>query len=146
MRFVVIDASVAVKWYVAENDSEKAVALLDADNLLFLAPDIFLAEVVNALLRQRRNGQLTKEALERALGDLTFSAPELIASTRLIDRAAALPQTLAHPVYDCLYLALAERWETVLVTADIEFIKRCQSRIAGDPVTSKLRLLANFEP
>jgi hypothetical protein len=41
MKFVVIDASVAVKWYVAEDESERAVALLDADEILFLAPDYF---------------------------------------------------------------------------------------------------------
>ena len=145
MRFVVLDASVAVKWYVDETDSESAVALLDVDDLIFLAPDIFLAEVVNALLRQSRAGQLTEGALDRALRDLSFSAPELIASTRLMDRAVAVARALGHPVYDCLYLALAERWETVLITADAEFVGRCRSRLADDPITSRLRLLHEFE-
>lgn len=140
MRFVVIDAN------VAEDGSQKAVALLDADGLLFLAPDIFLPEVVNALLRQARRSQLAEDALGRALHDLDFSAPELVASARLMDRAVVIAKALGHPIYDCLYLALAERWDTALITADSEFVDRCRSRLTGDPIVSRLRLLHKFEP
>jgi predicted nucleic acid-binding protein len=101
MRFVVVDASVAVKWYVRETGSEKAVALLDSENPLFLAPDIFLPETVNALLRQHRAGQLVDEALDKALRDLTFSLPELVSATRLIDRAVTIARAIEHPIYDC---------------------------------------------
>jgi predicted nucleic acid-binding protein len=146
MRFVVIDASVAVKWYVNETGSEKAVSLLDNDDLLFLAPDIFLPELTNALLRQRRTGQLTDQALDKALGDVSFSAPELVPSGRLLDRAVVVARALSHPLYDCIYLALAERWETVLVTADEEFVSRCRKQLADDPITDRLRLLNEFDP
>ena len=146
MRFVVVDASVAVKWYVDETGSDLALSLLDRDDLLLLAPDIFLAEIVNALLRQSRAGQLTAEAFDTALGDLSLTAPQLIASARLLERAVAIARRLAHPVYDCLYLALAERWETVFVTADVEFVTRCRRQLADDPITNRLRLLHEHEP
>jgi predicted nucleic acid-binding protein len=146
MRFVVLDASVAVKWYVREMGSEKALVLLDNENLLFLAPDVFLAETVNALLRQRRAGQLDEEALDRAIRDLRFSLPELVASTSLIDRAVVIARAIQHPVYDCLYLALAERWDTDLVTADAEFVDRCRERLSADPIVKRLRPLEDFEP
>ena len=138
MRFIVVDASVAVKWYVNETGSEKAVALLENEDLLFLAPDIFLAEAVNALLRQQGAGQLVDEALDKALRDLTFSRP------RLIDRAVVIARAIRHPIYDCLYLALAERWETVFVTADAEFVDRCRNQLPTDPITKCLRLLEEF--
>jgi predicted nucleic acid-binding protein len=145
MRFVVVDASVAVKWYVKEAGSEKAVALLESEDLLFLAPDIFLSETVNALLRQHRAGQLADEALDEALRDLTFSLPELVSATRLIDRAVAIARAIEHPIYDCPYLALAERWETDLVTADAEFMGRCRERLSADAITKRLRLLEEFD-
>lgn len=145
MRLAVVDASVAVKWYVEETESERALALLDNNDLVFLAPDIFLAEVTNALLRQRRAGQLTDEALDKALNDVSNSVPQLTASSRLLDRAVEVARLLAHPIYDCLYLALAERWDTVLVTADIEFVDRCRRRL-NDPIASRLRLLNEYEP
>jgi predicted nucleic acid-binding protein len=144
MRFIVVDASVAVKWYVNETGSEKAVALLENEDLFFLAPDIFLAEAVNALLRQQGAGQLVDEALDKALRDLTFSRPELVSSTRLIDRAVVIARAIRHPIYDCLYLALAKRWETVFVTADAEFVDRCRNQLPTDPITKRLRLLEEF--
>ena len=146
MRFVVIDASVAVKWYVNETGSEKAIALLHDENLLFLAPDIFLSELTNALLRQQRTNQLTDHALDKALLDMSFSVPELVPSKQLLDRAIVIARALSHPIYDCLYLALAERWETILVTADAEFVTRCRNQLADDPVRDRLRLLNEFEP
>ena len=145
MRFVVVDASVAVKWYVRETGSEKAIALLESEDLLFLARDVFLPETVNALLKQRRAGQLADETLDKALRDLTFSLPELVSSTRMIDHAVMIARAIRHSIYDCLYLALAERWETQFVTADAEFAERCRTGLPDDSIASRLYLLEEFE-
>lgn len=146
MRIVVLDASVAVKWYVREQGSDQAVQLLDREDLHFVAPDLFRAEIANALLRQNRSGQLSEAALDSALADLTFTMPELVPSAEIIDRAVVLARILAHPVYDCLYLSLAERRDTVLVTADEEFVSRCRVKLSGqDGIAQRLRFLHEFE-
>jgi predicted nucleic acid-binding protein len=41
----------------------------------------------------------------------------------LAGRAAEIACTLEHPVYDCLYLACAEREGQVLITADLRFLR-----------------------
>lgn len=46
MTFVV-DASVAVKWFIEDNDSARARQLLAGDEAL-IAPDLVIAEVCNA--------------------------------------------------------------------------------------------------
>ena len=54
---LVVDASVALKWFVDEDGSDRAVALLDGDEPL-IAPDLVVAEVCNAAwksLRRRRD-------------------------------------------------------------------------------------------
>lgn len=145
MTPLVVDASVAIKWYVREAGSEKAVRLLADERLGFVAPDIFYPEVVNALLRQAREGQLSDEALEAALADMRKTLPRLVRSSDLIDRAARFARILAHPIYDCLYLALAEASGTVLLTADAEFVSRCRKRLKDEPATARLRLLEEFE-
>ncbi len=48
MRGYVVDASVAVKWLVAESLSDEASSLLDA-GLTLLAPALLFAEAANAL-------------------------------------------------------------------------------------------------
>lgn len=145
MTSLVIDASVAVKWYVREVGSDKAVLLLADSQYEFLAPDIFHAEVVNALLRQAREGQLPEDALASALTDIGKAVPRLVASSEVMERATGLARALDHPIYDCLYLALAEANDTVLVTADAEFVSRCRKRLKDAPATARLRLLEEFQ-
>jgi predicted nucleic acid-binding protein len=49
---------------------------------------------------------------------------ELVPSAQLAARAFAIASALAHPAYDCIYLALAERSGTRLVTADRKLVGR----------------------
>lgn len=141
-RAIVVDASVAVKWYVHERDRDRALELLDREDDLLIAPDIFLPEVVNALLRQNRQARFSDDLLEQAIADLNLTCPELIASRMLMERALELARALRHSVYDCLYLTLAERWNTVLVTADEEFVAKCRNNLS-EPSLMRLRTLSD---
>ena len=145
MTLAVVDASVAVKWYVREAGSESALRLLAPEAFELLAPDIFLSEVANALLRQEREGQLSAEALDAALADLRRTRPRLVPASEVMDRAAILARALPHPIYDCLYLALADATDALLVTADGEFVSRCRNRLKHEPATARLRLLEELE-
>jgi predicted nucleic acid-binding protein len=121
MSTLVIDASVAVKWLIAEMHSNVARALADAGTDL-IAPDLILAEVANALWRSVRMGRLTSSAAARAVDVLPPAFSRLVSAEPLLRRAFALAASIDHPVYDCLYLALAEREAADLVTADARLI------------------------
>ena len=54
---------------------------------------------------------------------------QLVPLRQLAPRAAALAHQLDHPVYDCFYLALSERRDVPLVTAD----RRLIAKVAGTP-------------
>lgn len=115
---LVIDASVALKWVLAEPGQDAADALLDQD---LIAPSLWLLEAANALWRRNLRGELSASEAEERLSEL-FNAP--VTSIPIEDdlsMAAALAQRLGHPVYDCLYLALAIREQTQVVTADRRF-------------------------
>lgn len=117
MRYVV-DASVALKWVLAEPGSDAAEALLDEE---LIAPPLWLVEAANALWRRANRGEITAdEAMERLehLGDAPVAT---IASDEDLPMALNIASTLAHPVYDCLYLAMARREGAVVVTADRRF-------------------------
>ena len=55
----VVDASVVIKWYVTESDSDAATALLDAEES-FLAPDLLFAECDSILSKLVRRGTMTE--------------------------------------------------------------------------------------
>lgn len=131
---LVVDASVACKWFVEEAGSEGAAALLAGEELI--APDLILAEVGNALWRKLRMGQVTLVQAVDAVAALAGFFDDLVSGTRLATRAFAVAEMLGHPVYDCFYLALAEQSDTRLVTADARLLARLArtewaGRVAG---------------
>jgi predicted nucleic acid-binding protein len=115
---IVVDASVALKWVVEEPGSEAAVALRDDE---LIAPVLWLAEAANALWRHARVGDITAAEASIRLSELV-NAP--VASHPIephLDQALRLATEIGHPVYDCLYLALALHHQTHVVTADRRF-------------------------
>ncbi|KQY35797.1 hypothetical protein ASD21_00955 [Caulobacter sp. Root1455] len=132
---LVVDASVALKWVLAEPGQAAADALLDDD---LIAPSLWLLEAANALWRRNLRGELSVGEAEERLSEL-FNAPVTsIPIEEDLAAAAALAQRLGHPVYDCLYLALAIREQTYVVTADRRFWRVAQT--AGD-LADRVRLL-----
>ncbi len=114
----VVDASVAIKWVVAEPGSRDALALLDDE---LVAPDLLMAECTNTLWRLARQGILSKAGTEAALTFFAGVPITLVPTRSLMPRAFDMAFSLEHPAYECLYLALAERRGLVCLTADTRF-------------------------
>jgi predicted nucleic acid-binding protein len=75
-------------------------------------------EVANVLWKKTRRGDMTTEEMRPAITSLLDFGLELHQSVGLLARAADLAVSTGHPVYDCLYLALAAKTNAVLATAD----------------------------
>lgn len=132
MKYV-LDSSVAFKWAVQEVDTDKALRLRDDyRNALheLLAPDIFPIEVGHALTRAERQQRIAPSNGWAAWLAVMADAPRLVRSIRLMPRAYALSSQMRVGVYDCLYVALAEREGCDLVTADDKLIKNLQPQFS----------------
>jgi predicted nucleic acid-binding protein len=123
---LVIDASVALKWFLAEDGSAQASSLLAVSDSL-IAPDLILAEAINACWKAVRAGVMLPKQQEIVARRLPVAFDELVSMATLILRASALSGLLDHPAYDCFYLALAEQRDAPVVTAD----RRLLRRVAG---------------
>jgi predicted nucleic acid-binding protein len=132
----VVDASVALKWFLEEADSAAAAALLEERDLL-IAPDLIVAEVCNAAWKAVRAGAMLPEQHDDAAARLGAVFDELAPLAPLARQAAELSRALDHPAYDCFYLALAEQRGTHLVTADGRLLRR----IDGTPWAARVRPL-----
>lgn len=120
---LVIDASIAVKWIIDEEDHDLARGLLARFSDLF-APDFLLAEVGNVLWKKTRSGQLSGEQACKGLASMSSYFTELPPSAAFVERALALATSLDHPIYDCLYVACAESLAATFVTADEKFHRK----------------------
>lgn len=80
------------------------------------APDLLNAEVLHALRRFERRGELTAERSAAAIQDLFVLPIARYPTIALLERAWALRHNVT--AYDALYIALAEALDTSLVTSD----------------------------
>lgn len=134
MTAYVIDASVALKWYVPEQDSPIALELLSEPGAALHAPGLLRIEIANAMWRLARTGQISHEIWPQAHSELVLSIDHWHSSSALLGEAMMLARDLNHPVYDCIYVALAKRIDAKLVTAD--------QRLAGKLAAASFARLA----
>jgi predicted nucleic acid-binding protein len=117
---IVVDASVAVKWFIPESDSDAARALYREQ---LFAPVIWLSEVANVLWHHVQAGKLIEAKAKRLLSSLRRAPITSTAMDDHLERAFSLANEIPHAVYDCLYLALALEEDTYLITADARFVR-----------------------
>ncbi len=119
MRRFVVDASVAIKWYVPEADSERALTLLDEENEL-ASPDLLFAEIGNVLWKKIRRNEMTLDDGQATLHALhqTPIAIHSAGDLQLAQTSLALSAQNGCSFYDSLYVSLASLLGWPLVTAD----------------------------
>lgn len=91
-----------------------------------IAPDIFPTEMCNVLLILERSGKIKPGDAAVFFGHFLNQLPPLITAVPLLPRALEIAKQFRQTVYDCLYVALAEREGCELVTADDKLVKAVQ--------------------
>jgi predicted nucleic acid-binding protein len=123
---LVIDASVAFKWFANEPDSNVALKLRSSDPNL-IAPELVVSEACNSAWKSFQRGELTGMQCEIVAANIARAFARLVGHAPLATRAMAIAVELRHPAYDCFYLALAQREAAVLVTADGRLIGKIKN-------------------
>jgi predicted nucleic acid-binding protein len=128
MKYV-LDASVAVKCVLPEQDSPIAVRLLNSYRKAIhelIAPDTFPVEIAHALTRAERQKIIQPPQGAKRFAVIMRARPLLHPYLPLLPRAFAISSAMRVGVYDCLYVALAEQEHCELVTADHKMINALQ--------------------
>jgi predicted nucleic acid-binding protein len=136
---LVVDASVAVKWVLDEDDHAKARRIIGTVEQV-LVPELIWAEVTNVIWRRQRQGEFTIADALDLLAELQAANVESRPIEPLAADALALAVTLQHSVYDCVYLALAEKEGCDLVTAD----RRFHDRGGRSPFADRVLMLGDL--
>lgn len=130
MKYV-LDSNIAVKWYLPEADSAKALQLLadfQSNVHELISPDILLVEFAHAMTRAERQNIIAVGDSDLHLVNLISVFIPLVAYQPLLRRAVAISSAVRIGVYDCLYVALAEREKCELLTADAKLVTNLQTQ------------------
>ena len=125
MEKVVVDASVVVKWFIDEEDSDKALKIRDRyvnGEIMIIAPELLPYEVLDAL---RYSGVFSIDEIKEASVALSNYGIEMYPLLgNLAQKTVEISMETNITVYDSAYVALAYLMDTVLYTADESLIRR----------------------
>ncbi len=123
---IVVDASVAIKWFIPEVHSLHAARLFKKSAKL-LAPDLIMAEVGNILWKKCRLKALEINEATEILNSFQRMPLDIYETKQLLNTAWAIATQHQRTLYDSLYLALAETTGCPLITADRAFFNALQN-------------------
>ncbi|MDD5622019.1 MAG: type II toxin-antitoxin system VapC family toxin [Actinomycetota bacterium] len=125
-RKYVLDASVIIKWYYFENESDLEVAdyiheKVIGDEIIIASPDLMVYEVLNFFIFKPKipYGKIADMLSE--LNDIVFIINTDISIQK---KAFEISRKISSSIYDSLYLALSQSLDCPLITADSKLKER----------------------
>ena len=122
---IVIDESVAIKFYVPEILSDNAWEILtratDGEIVLY-APDLIYPETGNILWKKLRRQELTSEEVDEIVDAIADLPLRIEPSKPVLPLAVSISCYSGITVYDAMYVAMARIYETQMITADKKLI------------------------
>ncbi len=134
MPNLVIDSSVALKWFVTEPYTAEARRILDGyrrGDFTFLAPDLIYAEVGNVLWKKHHFQGLSAADAQQIITEFQTVSFVITPTAKLLDHAFRLAVTHQRTVYDSVYLALSEQESCQVVTADERLVSAVRPRFTN---------------
>jgi predicted nucleic acid-binding protein len=136
---LVVDASVAVKWFVPEIHATEAQRLLDA-RLRRHIPALLYTEVSQTIWKKvYQRGEIAADDGREILRGLLITPLEVHPTTPLLESAFNIAVATGRTVYDSIYLALATTLGCKLVTAD----QKLYNALQGGPFAADVLWVAD---
>jgi predicted nucleic acid-binding protein len=139
MKSRVVDTSVVAAAFFPETHSRAARNLLVGSDAL-LAPDLIYCEMANVIWKRWRRHEISAAEAEELLADFRSLPLRIVPSAGLVELALPLAIQTGRTVYDCLFLALAMREKTIMVSGD----QRLVNALAGSPIGRHIAWIGDY--
>jgi predicted nucleic acid-binding protein len=140
MSLYVVDASIAVKLYVPEVHSDRAIRFFSDEHEL-IVPEFMLAECANIVWKKAALlGELTEAESKRIIGAVQELPLGYYFTSGLLVAALQIALTTKRTVYDSLYLALAVSEDCQLMTDD----RKMYASLQSTSLAAFLTLIENY--
>jgi predicted nucleic acid-binding protein len=130
---IVLDASVAVKWFNEKNEDyiETAVEIQGqkiSGHLEIIVPDLFFLEVLNAFLTKSGFGSREISTIQQSLQKLNLKI--VYPNNAILEDTVKIASTSDLTIYDSLYIAVAKVYEAPLFTEDKKILScKCKHKL-----------------
>jgi predicted nucleic acid-binding protein len=138
---LVIDTSVAAKWFFPEPQSRAADVVLDdctAGKVALAAPDLIVYEFTNLLWKRAGRGEIDSGEAGGLMDQFTQLPISLAPPDVLAERALMVALEAGCTAYDGAFIALAEELNSFMLTAD----RKLYEAVASTPLKKRIRRLA----
>ncbi|MGI0480369.1 type II toxin-antitoxin system VapC family toxin [Geminocystis sp. CENA526] len=118
---IVVDSSVAIKWFISQNYSFEANQILETyktNKLSLIAPDLIYAEMGNIIWKIQRFQGLNQEDAENILNVFQKIPLQIISGNQLLQDAYKFAIKYQRSIYDSLYVVLSVRENCRFISAD----------------------------
>ena len=128
MRTLVVDASVAGKWFPPLDQEPLAgqahslLATWKSGGFRLIAPDLIWVEIANVLWKSVRQNRCSRAVAETTLALFRSQNLPTLPASPFTDRALAIAMTHGRTAYDSFYVAVAVDSGADLVTADEKLV------------------------
>jgi len=118
---IVIDSSVVIKWFLDEEDSDKARHIYDNFEegiLTLIAPDLLNVEIGSIMWKHVVHRGMSDEDAQDVMDRYIELELNLVPTTDLLYEAYRIAVTYKRSIYDSMYIALSVQEGSQLLTAD----------------------------
>jgi len=125
VKNIVIDASVIVKWFIDEKDSDKAEIIKEQfinEEINLIIPSLLYYEVLNALKYSKLFKLDELNLVGESIENYGFNA--VVIKNEIREKMVEIAINNDISIYDASYIALAEKFNTQLITADEKISKK----------------------
>lgn len=122
MNIPVIDACIAIKWFLPEKNYLKAGNILSGNNR-FYAPDLFQIEMDSIITKKVRQRLIEKDDAHRIYEEIRNIPIQIIPYSLIGKLAFDLSVALPITQYDACYLAVAVEYGEEVISADMRFVR-----------------------
>ena len=129
-QHIIIDSSVAVKWYLPDEQDDKALKIKsDFANktILIVVPLLFFYEISNILKTTSKSLRIARQDSIKAYQDLLELSFIIYSSKELFKAGLEKALDLDITSYDASYLGLADYLQIPFYTADEKLVKKAQT-------------------
>lgn len=126
--FLIIDSSVALKWYLKteeyRNQAQSLLGQYIEGELEFIMPELWLYEMVNAFRSNVKSKKITTKLAKRYINEVMDLNPILVNFSSIMEESFNLANKLDISVYDASYIALAKKQKYPFYTADQKLLDK----------------------